>query len=256
MINEYNAFLLIVVVGYFFRVASYLTISYTAWRIFYSQDSKYKSSKVLLKNRSFIPKIEITNSLVTLAIFSLSLGGLYLFRDYTRLYFDLSKFGLTYFFFQVVLLILIHDTWFYWVHRFMHIKIIYQYVHVIHHRSINPTPYAGLSFHPIEACLEGLIVPMIVFVIPLHHFSIFIWFVIMLLHVVYIHIGFEFMPRWWHKNNLTRWIITPLYHNIHHVPKSMRYNMGLYFIFWDKLMGTLKPDYHENFEKIVSRRGW
>ena len=252
MTDESRTFLLIVLVGYLFRALGYLTISSIAWKIFYKK--KHKAMKIFPKNWLFIPKFEIKNSLLSLAVFSFSFGAIYLLRDTTKFYLDFNKFGVTYFLIQIVLLVVIHDAWFYWTHRLLHIKKIYTLVHARHHYSVNPTPYAGLSFHPLETILDGAIMPIIIFIIPLHPLAILTWFVIMIFHVTYIHIGFEFMPYWWHKNPLTKWFVTPTHHNIHHGPKGMNTNMGLYFIFWDKVMGTLASDYHQRFEQIVSRR--
>jgi sterol desaturase/sphingolipid hydroxylase (fatty acid hydroxylase superfamily) len=44
---------------------------------------------------------------------------------------------------------------------------------------------------------------------------------------------------------------TPTNHIMHH--EKMRGNYGLYFNFWDRLMGTNHPDYEHRFEEITSR---
>lgn len=33
---------------------------------------------------------------------------------------------------------------FYWAHRLLHIRVLYKYVHSLHHRNIDPEPYSGL----------------------------------------------------------------------------------------------------------------
>ena len=42
---------------------------------------------------------------------------------------------------------------FYFVHRLLHWKPLYKYVHAVHHRNVNTGPFSGLSFHPIEHLL-------------------------------------------------------------------------------------------------------
>ena len=42
---------------------------------------------------------------------------------------------------------------FYLVHRFIHIRCIYKYVHALHHRDTNPEPFSGMSMHPVEHTL-------------------------------------------------------------------------------------------------------
>lgn len=39
-----------------------------------------------------------------------------------------------YIMFCIMLLDYAHDTWFYWTHRFLHLRPIYKYVHFEHHR--------------------------------------------------------------------------------------------------------------------------
>ncbi|MBA3838282.1 MAG: sterol desaturase family protein, partial [Zymomonas sp.] len=41
------------------------------------------------------------------------------------------------------------------------------------------------------------------------------------------------------------------HHDLHHT--EGRYNFGLYFTWWDRLMGTEHPRYHERFEAVVGR---
>lgn len=39
---------------------------------------------------------------------------------------------------------------FYLCHRFIHIRVLYKYVHSLHHRNTDIEPFAGLSMHPVE----------------------------------------------------------------------------------------------------------
>ena len=45
---------------------------------------------------------------------------------------------------------LYRDLHFYFCHRFLHIKVLYTYVHSVHHRNTDPEPFSGLSMHPVE----------------------------------------------------------------------------------------------------------
>lgn len=42
---------------------------------------------------------------------------------------------------------------FYWIHRLIHWKPLYDRVHYLHHYNINPGPWSGLAMHPIEHLL-------------------------------------------------------------------------------------------------------
>jgi Delta7-sterol 5-desaturase len=44
---------------------------------------------------------------------------------------------------------------------------------------------------------------------------------------------------------------TATHHNMHH--QLLKHNFGLYFNFWDRLMGTNHPEYEQRFEEIAQR---
>ena len=74
---------------------------------------------------------------------------------------------------QVSAMIVLHDAWFYWMHRSLHHKLLFRMAHATHH--------------------------------DLHH-------------------------------------------------TEGRYNFGLYFTWWDRMMGTEHPTYHARFEEAVARQ--
>lgn len=43
---------------------------------------------------------------------------------------------------------------------------------------------------------------------------------------------------------------TSTHHNLHH--QQGNYNFGLYFNFWDRMMGTNHPQYAETFDQVKS----
>ena len=45
---------------------------------------------------------------------------------------------------------LYREVHFYLAHRLIHIKVLYKYVHSLHHRNTDIEPFAGLCMHPIE----------------------------------------------------------------------------------------------------------
>ena len=50
---------------------------------------------------------------------------------------------------------------------------------------------------------------------------------------------------------LRKWINTSVNHNLHH--QYFKGNYGLYFLFWDRMMGTIRSDYDERFEEVKTR---
>jgi sterol desaturase/sphingolipid hydroxylase (fatty acid hydroxylase superfamily) len=196
-------------------------------------------------------KREIGYSVLSLFIFSLI--GVFVFylssKGYTKIYRQFSDHSVAYFIFSCVLMIVVHDTYFYWTHRLMHWKKIYRFVHRTHHLSTNPTPWAAFAFHPLEALVEVGILPLMVFLFPVHPIAIVVWILFMTAENVMGHCGFEIFPSGFTKGSITGLSNTSVHHNMHH--RFVNCNYGLYFNFWDKIMGTNHPNYHETFEKTT-----
>jgi len=148
-----------------------------------------------------------------------------------------------------------HDTWFYWSHRWMHRPAVFARVHAVHHQSRPPTAWAAMSFHWTEALTGAVIVPLLVFVIPIHVAALMAVLTIMTWNGVTNHMGWEIYPRSWVAGAWGRVLITASHHHLHH--RHYRCNYGLYFRFWDQVCGTdrgwaaeLLPD-----REVVPRQG-
>jgi len=63
----------------------------------------------------------------------------------------------------VPFLILWTDLHFYCVHRTLHTPLLYRHIHSVHHKSRNPNPISGLSFHPVEAICYYSALPFAMF---------------------------------------------------------------------------------------------
>jgi lathosterol oxidase len=142
----------------------------------------------------------------------------------------------------------LHDTYFYWSHRAMHHPFLYRKVHLIHHKSTNPSPWTAYAFHPLEAIIEAGIAPLIAFTIPVHRSAFFIFMLFQIIYNVYGHLGYELYPKGFNKTWIGKWINTGTAHNQHH--KSFFGNYGLYTLIWDRLLGTIRDDYDTTFEKV------
>lgn len=189
---------------------------------------------------------EVLNSSLTIVIFALTATlVLFLVPDSTRIYYDQEEFGKLYFYLSFPIMFILHDTYFYWIHRLMHLPQIFKHVHLVHHRSTNPTPFAAYSFHVLEGFLEAAILPIIAFSIPVHFDALVLFLLIQFIYNVYGHTGFELYPKWFSGTWIGKWINTSVAHNMHH--KYFNGNYGLYFLFWDRLMGTLDDRYDEYF---------
>jgi len=74
----------------------------------------------------------------------------------------------------IVVIMLLIPIWrevhFYTVHRLIHVPALYRRVHALHHRNTNPSPWSGLSMHPLEhlAYFSAVAIHWIVPSHPLH----------------------------------------------------------------------------------------
>jgi sterol desaturase/sphingolipid hydroxylase (fatty acid hydroxylase superfamily) len=148
-------------------------------------------------------------------------------------------------------ILLAHDAYFYWVHRAMHHPRLFKTFHRHHHRSITPTPFAAYSFAVPEALVMALFVPLWQLFVATPFWVLGVFLNFQILRNVMGHAGIELHPRWWLATPLTRWINTTTHHDLHHNGNFNR-NYGLYFGFWDRLMGTEHPDYVQTFNRVTA----
>jgi len=185
---------------------------------------------------AFIPLIFIRNDTI---------------RPYTTYYKDIDQYGRVYFWLAFLIMLVLHDTYFYWMHRLMHHPRLFRYIHLIHHQSTNPSPWAAYAFHPLEAIMEAGIVVIFLFTIPIHLYHLSFFFLFMIVYNVYRHLGWELYPKGFSKHWLGKWINTSINHNQHH--QYFNGNYGLYFLFWDRMMGTIRKDYDEQYDEVTKR---
>jgi sterol desaturase/sphingolipid hydroxylase (fatty acid hydroxylase superfamily) len=190
-------------------------------------------------DRSLGPQIrrEIGWSLASAAIYGVPAGIVawgWAERGWTLIYTDWTAYPLWYLPLAPLLYLLAHDTWFYWTHRLFHRPWWFARVHAVHHASRPPTAWAAMSFSPLEALSGALVIPALVFVIPIHAAMLLAVLAIMTLMGVTNHMGWELFPR--ALAGPRSWLITASHHQLHHDRYAR--NFGLYFRLWDRLCGT------------------
>jgi Delta7-sterol 5-desaturase len=197
---------------------------------------------------------EIANSLISTIVFGLILVLILYLRKigYTLIYNELDKYGYLYLVVSLVAMIFLHDAYFYWMHRLLHQPKWFKIMHYVHHQSHNPTPWASFSFHPLEAILEFAILPIVVFVMPLHPLVLLTWSIWMITWNVLGHLGYEIFPKHFAKSKWFKWVNTSTHHNLHH--SHSKGNFGLYFNFWDRWMNTNDPTYAQTYQKMFKEK--
>lgn len=205
------------------------------------------------KNQDYLR--EIFYSFLTICIFSFVSVVLFSHPKvvpHTTRYLQIADYGWAYYFLVYPLMFLMHDTYFYFSHRLMHHKALFKWFHLVHHKSTNPSPWAAYAFHPLEAVVEVGIVVIFLFTIPIHKSHLLIFFLMMIIYNVYGHLGYELYPKGFSKSAVGRWINTSVNHNQHH--QYFTGNYGLYFLFWDRVFGTVREDYDAKYEEVKTRQ--
>lgn len=159
---------------------------------------------------------------------------------------------------QVLLVMVVFDTQFYWMHRMGHaVQPMYRRFHRDHHEERFPDVWTSLKQHPFDYFLTTAMPMAWVVVLPIHEVS---WLAA-LLFANYIniagHLGYEITPclpgaitpNGWalqldpQQRNIGSWVNTVTEHDLHH--QLFNKNYSLYFTHWDQWMGT-QPDHQPN----------
>jgi sterol desaturase/sphingolipid hydroxylase (fatty acid hydroxylase superfamily) len=180
---------------------------------------------------------EILLSLLTIAIFAI--GATALLELYkageTGIYAIGARpawFGILMFF----VCIAVHDTWFYWTHRFMHWRRVFKYWHAPHHKSVTPTAWAIFAFSPLEAVTQFAGLALMVMYLPLSPLTLLAFLTYDTAINTAGHCGFELTPRWLSRSWLWWPFSTVSSHDRHHT--NMRVNFGSFLNVWDRICGT------------------
>ncbi len=183
-------------------------------------------------------KRELSLSFSTVLIYTLVIWLLFFtpVKNWTQIVDSDESIGAMSFMIKLLLMLGIHDLYFYLTHRLLHHPKLYSRFHLAHHRSSNPTPLASLAFHPVEAFVQIGIVILLVFIMPVSFESIVLFGLINFLHNVYGHSGYEILPRRLLASVHARWFCNSTFHNLHH--EKYTNNFGLYSRIWDSALGT------------------
>jgi Delta7-sterol 5-desaturase len=152
------------------------------------------------------------------------------------IYQNWDAYGAWYFFLSLFILMVLHDTYFYWTHRWLHHPRVFKRLHRVHHESHIPTAWTAFAFHPGEALIQAIFLPAIVLLLPVHWLILILFLGTMSVLGVINHLGSEFYPRFMRQHFPFCHLINATHHKLHH--QKMSYNLGLYFNFWDLIMET------------------
>lgn len=125
---------------------------------------------------------------------------------------------------QVPCLLILHEIFFYHLHRLMHTKYLYKY-HKQHHQIRKLVGVGALYSGKVDHFLVNMLpVYLPPFLLNMNYLLILIWIIIATINTICIHSSYDYFDK---------------RHEHHHVYLNVNYGIGFYVI--DRLYGTYKP---------------
>ncbi len=144
----------------------------------------------------------------------------------------------------VVFCMLCEDFSFHFLHRLLHQRWIYPYIHKVHHTYTTTVGIAAEYSHPIDFIFSSLVPsalgPMILGE-NMHFATFMMWSVVRLGETLDGHCGYEFS---WSPYRLIPFSTSASYHNFHHSHNSGNYSS--FFSLWDTVFGQNNDFYIYN----------
>ena len=239
-----------VVIGRYFLIAGLFHGIFHLWF-----RNSWKDRKI--NDRAYKPgqfRKEVLWSMATAFLFAIagSITLVFWQKGWTKVYLDMHDYPVWWLPVSLLVAMLLHETYYYWLHRWMHHPRIFRIVHKVHHDSNITSPWTAFSFHPLEGLLQAVFLPALILFFPMHLYVIILQLTIMTFSSVVNHLDIELYPRNFHKNIMGRWLIGATHHSLHH--KQFKYNFGLYFTFWDKWKKTESPLFEKLFEEKTVKK--
>jgi len=219
----------------------------------------------LLQHYKMQPERKISGEIRWNAFRDLLRGHIFQMLPLTILTYPLLKFfgfytdfplpSISTFIFQFIVINIIEDTGFYWVHRYMHTPWAFKKFHYKHHEYTVPFSLTGEINHPVEF-MCNILIPMMTgpflcgYFQGFHIITYWSWITFRELRGTDAHSGYK-LP--WHPLRIIDFIYWgPVGHDFHHQVQGRSSNLGGYKT-WDWMMGTDKK-FYEYLKKLESSR--
>lgn len=238
IIEKYLSIVAILTARYVIVAGGYY---FATWVAFKKQISRF-----LVNSQALFPGqigFELKYAALTTLIFGLGGLNFYVAKEQGLgfVYLEVEKFGWTYFYVSIFLMVMLNDVYFYWTHRLLHWKPLFSKYHYIHHRSRITTPLTSQSFHAVETVINVLVAVAFPFLFPIHPKAYVIFTFIAFFNNVYGHGNYDWIREPLRSKFPFNLLNSPTVHGFHH--SNVNGNYGLYTNIWDRLHGTyIDPD--------------
>ncbi|KAL4791251.1 hypothetical protein BDV19DRAFT_312014 [Aspergillus venezuelensis] len=222
-------------VAWVFALAMYLIGSLVVYHTMF--DKRLLRHPLYLENQM---RLEIKQGVSAIPVIAILTAPLFMaeVRGYSKLYDFASEAPFpAYTWLQYPLFVCFTDFGIYWIHRWLHIPVVYRWLHKPHHKWVVPTPFASYAFHPVDGWAQSLPYHVFPFLFPLQKSAYLGLFVFVTLWTVLIHDA-EYISH-------SVVINGSACHTMHHL--YFNYNYGQYITLWDRLGGTYREPKEDGF---------
>ncbi len=146
-----------------------------------------------------------------------------------------------------VAMIVAMDLGMYLFHRVAHIPWFFGLIHGFHHRHEATNPISLFVLHPAEVIGFGGLMILFLIVYPMSLAGLLAYLTLNIAFGTLGHSGVEPLPAWFKNIPILKYLGTSTFHAEHH--EHPGYNFGFYTLVWDKVFGTLDPEYDEPFTR-------
>ena len=144
-------------------------------------------------------------------------------------------------------MLLFMDFGMYVFHRLAHTPLIFRWMHSFHHRHEATNPISLFVLHPVEVIGFGALMICYLMVVPMEISGLMGYLAANVLWGTLGHSGVEPFPARLSRIPILGLLGTSTFHAEHH--EHTRFNFGFYTLIWDRLFGTLDPEYERRFRQ-------
>ncbi|WP_372370461.1 sterol desaturase family protein [Candidatus Uabimicrobium sp. HlEnr_7] len=153
---------------------------------------------------------------------------------------------------DVVVLFMAMDFCMYILHRVAHHRQLYRYLHGTHHLFDKPRPVTLFALNPFEVIGFGVLWLAVISVYDASWLGMSIYLAINVFFGTVGHLGVEPLPNSWLRLPAIGLLTTSTFHAQHH--QDIDHNFGFYTLIWDRLFGTISPEYYSHFGRMSTIR--
>lgn len=151
---------------------------------------------------------------------------------------------------DILVLLLVMDLLMYLLHRLAHTRLLYALLHKFHHQYDRPRPLTLFALSPVENLAFGGLWLTVISIYPASWLGMSIYLVLNVCFGTVGHLGVEPFPQTWARRPVLRHFAGGSFHAQHH--QELSHNFGFYTLCWDRLLGTLRPDYEQQYGRVPS----